>query len=665
MLKTSVLKSGWVYALVFSMALLALYATGFRNDLVFDDGRLVDGSIFGRYGGLTPLQTRLLSFGSFVWLREIFGEGWWWQRVFNALLHLVTALLLGQLVHELLKSTRWSDQLHESPQMAQSLSWASRLAAALWAFHPVAVYGVAYLVQRSIVMATLFTVLALLAWVYAIKRRSWVWLLASALAFVLALASKEYAVTAALLAPLVYIYVARPSRGRILAVTLGALGLSIAVSIGLYKAFPFIASILGEVFDETSRAFAAQLEALRPGIREDLFGLSIMNQASLFWRYGLSWFLPVPWLLSVDLRPPFPLSYLSLEMVGAIAYVLALAAALWALLSRRDTWSLAALAVLMPGLMFITEFATVWIQDPLVLYRSYLWSIGVPILLAIPLAYLVGKSRFIVAGVLALALAALSLERIDSFSDSRSLWRDASRKIDRSAPANAVGRARPFVNLGVEAFEKSDYNEAERLFNLAIDMGEPLGAARMNLGVILQQKKLHQQALENFELAEKQGFDKAALFFHRGESQFALRQHEQAISNYTKALSLPQLPEAAFLTRVRRAEASVGKKDFDFAVREYREIIQLKPDAQRYSIGLAMALNGQREFQQALQIINTMIQSRPTPGAHYARALTLANMGDKAGAQRDLDIALSAEPDNPAFRHLQRQLSGQAPLQKQ
>jgi hypothetical protein len=45
--------------------------------------------------------------------------------------------------------------------------------------------------------------------------------------------------------------------------------------------------------------------------------------------------------------------------------------------------------------------------------------------------------------------------------------------------------------------------------------------------------------------------------------------------------------------------------------------------------------------------------------------LTLANMGDKAGAQRDLDIALSAEPDNPAFRHLQRQLSGQAPLQKQ
>ncbi|MFM8757364.1 MAG: hypothetical protein ACKODU_10185, partial [Limnohabitans sp.] len=541
----------------------------------------------------------------------------------------------------------------------------SRLAAALWAFHPVAVYGVAYLVQRSIVMATLFTVLALLAWVYAIKRRSWVWLLASALAFVLALASKEYAVTAALLAPLVYIYVARPSRGRILAVTVGALGLSIAVGIGLYQAFPFIASILGEVFDETSRAFAAQLEALRPGIREDLFGLSIVNQASLFWRYGLSWFLPVPWLLSVDLRPPFPLSYLSLEMVGAIAYVLALAAALWALLARRDTWSLAALAVLMPGLMFITEFATVWIQDPLVLYRSYLWSIGVPILLAIPLAYLVGKSRFIVAGAVALALAALSLERIDSFSDSRSLWRDASRKIDRNAPANAVGRARPFVNLGVEAFEKSDYNEAERLFNLAIDMGEPLGAARMNLGVILQQKKLHQQALENFELAEKQGFDKAALFFHRGESQFALRQHEQAISNYTKALSLPQLPEAAFLTRVRRAEASVGKKDFEFAVREYREIVQLKPDAQRYSIGLAMALNGQREFQQALQIINTMIQTRPTPGAHYARALTLANMGDKAGAQRDLDIALSAEPDNPAFRHLQRQLSGQAPLQKQ
>ena len=32
----------------------------------------------------------------------------------------------------------------------------------------------------------------------------------------------------------------------------------------------------------------------------------------------------------------------------------------------------------MPALLFATEFTTVWVQDPFVLYRSYLWAIGVP-----------------------------------------------------------------------------------------------------------------------------------------------------------------------------------------------------------------------------------------------------------------------------------------------
>ena len=33
---------------------------------------------------------------------------------------------------------------------------------------------------------------------------------------------------------------------------------------------------------------------------------------------------------------------------------------------------------LLPALLFVTEFATVWVQDPFVLYRGYLWAIGIP-----------------------------------------------------------------------------------------------------------------------------------------------------------------------------------------------------------------------------------------------------------------------------------------------
>jgi hypothetical protein len=39
-------------------------------------------------------------------------------------------------------------------------------------------------------------------------------------------------------------------------------------------------------------------------------------------------------------------------------------------------------------------------------------------------------------------------------------------------------------------------------------------------------------------------------------------------------------------------------------------------------------------------------------------------MGNRVASLQDLNIALSAEPNNPAYRHLERQLSGAAPKAK-
>lgn len=650
-----------VYVLVLVAGLLALYATGFKNQLVFDDARLTDGSIFGQYGSLLELRVRALSYGSFVWLQAILGESWPIQRMFNLALHCATAIVLGVLVHELLKSTTWSEHLQQSPDKGDALRSASQMAAAIWAFHPVAVYGVAYLIQRSIVMATLFVVLSCLCLVWGLKQRRWVWYLAAAVFYVLALASKEYAISALLLVPPLYIFVSRPSFKMALAISLGALalmGLSAALLLQVYG------SIIGVVFDETSRAFAAQLEQIQPGIGKDLYALSILNQASLFWRYGMTWLLPLPGFMAVDIRPQFPLGFASIELAGALAYVLAMLGCAWAVLRRSDAWALAALAVLLPGLMFVTEFTTVWIQDPFVLYRSYLWSITLPLLLAIPLAYAQGKIQVIASVLICLLLALLSWGRIDSFYNARSVWADAAAKIDTKAPAHAVGRWRPFLNQGAEALERADYVEATRLFTSAVNLGEPLGSARMNLGVALQQQKQHTAALEQLAQAERQGFTEAALYFHRGESYFAIRNFEEAQRSFTQALGKPQAPEVAFFTRVRRAEAAVAQKDFATAIADYKIIVAAQPDAQRYLLGLVMAHNGQKDYASALSLLNQALAKRPTSGAHYARALTYFNMGNRAASVQDLNIALSAEPNNPAYRHLERQLAGTAPKAK-
>jgi hypothetical protein len=95
----------------------------------------------------------------------------------------------------------------------------------------------------------------------------------------------------------------------------------------------------------------------------------------LFFRYGLLWLIPNVGWMSIDLRPAFPLSLASAQAIASVlAYLGLLAASAWLVLRRSDVLGLIGLCLLFPLLMFGTEFGTVWIQDPFVLYRSYLWA---------------------------------------------------------------------------------------------------------------------------------------------------------------------------------------------------------------------------------------------------------------------------------------------------
>lgn len=651
-----------IYALILGAGLMLLYATGFKNQFIFDDSIFTDGRIFGQYGDLLSLKPRLLSYSSFVWVDAIWSQNWAVQRAINALLHLATALSIAALVYQLLQNTRlWGEDLDTGADLKAQRWTASGLAAAIWAFHPVAVYGVGYLTQRSIVMATLFVTLALLSLVVALQNKRPIGYVLAPGFFVLGLASKEYAITALLLVPVFYIYIRQPGLKQIVLTTAIAAGLLAAAGSTL---FVFYGHIFGQVFDETSRAFALQLEQSHPGITDKLFPLSIVNQASLFWQYGLTWFMPMPALMAIDIRPAYPVDFGGMAMVGAIAYVLTIVVSLGVLIRRQDAWRLVALAVLVPALLFATEFATVWIQDPFVLYRSYLWSLGVPILIAIPLAYAGGKTLVVLALSACLSLAALSYGRIDSLYNARSVWSDAAAKIDLKAPANAVGRWRPFMNLGADALDRGDNQEAQRLFKIAIDLGEPMGSAHMNMGVTLQQLQQHQPALAQFAQAKAKGFLEPSLFYHLGESFFATRSFDEAVKNYSVSLEQSPNPDVAFMSRVRRAEALTALRDFDAAIADYTVITTAKPDAQRYSIGLAMAFNGKKDYAQSLQVLNQIIATRPTASARYARALTHFQMGNRQASQEDLVLALNEQPQNPAFQQLARQLQTPATTSK-
>lgn len=656
-----------LYVCALSVAIAVLYSFGIDNQLVFDDERLIDGTIFGQYGSLLQLKTRVLSYGSFVWLQNILGDGWWKQRIFNIALHIGTALTLYALTLELLQQVHWSQRVNEigTPRDASKFSTSLRNAAlagtAFWAFNPVAVYAVAYLIQRSILMATLFVALSILSFVRGLVSPRFQWFALALLCYFLAVASKEHAVTAILLTLPIYVFIRRPTVKR-LALVAGTSTVILLLTGGLL--FNQYSSILGSVFDAISLAHATHLEQMQPGISPKLYPLSIVNQAFLFFYYGLLWFLPYVGWMSIDIRPAYPIAFMSWQTVGAVAWMGLLLGSARLVLRRTDIWSLAGLAVLLPTLMFITEFSTVWLQDPFVLYRSYLWSIGIPILLALPLA---GRSSLQLYAVVAIAvgvLAASSIERIRSLSTLQSTWADASDKIDVHAPVNAVGRWRPFLNQGQAAMLRGDFENALQFIGRAEALGENLGESASLRREINQRQQgaKYTELLDNFAKAEAKGANKATLYYQRAESEYAMGRYADAFESFSKSLTFPQTPEAEELGRLRQAEAAVASEKYDEAIASYRMLIDKNPGKQRYHVGLSMAHIGKKDYQIALGILNSIIARQPTSQAHYARALVHLSLGDRLNSQRDLDAALYTEPDNPIYLRLQQKLN--TPVEK-
>lgn len=644
-----------LYAVALAAAIALLYSFSINNQLVFDDERLIDGTIFGQYGNLMVLKVRSLSAGSFVWLQSILGEGWWKQRILNIVLHIATALTLYTLVLTLLVRNSWGND-HLTDAFLSSLQNAARAGVALWAFNPVAVYAVAYLMQRSILMATLFVTLGCLSYVRGLMSGRWPWHVLALISYILAVASKEHAVTAILLTVPLFVFLKRPSKRRILQIS--AFAFLVIGLMGMYL-YGQYGNLLGSLFDLFSQTYAQQLEALQPGIRQRLYPLSIVNQASLFFHYGFLWFVPVVGWMSIDLRPVFPITFLSWHGIGAVAWLGSLVGSAWLIIKGSGSWRLAGLALQIPLLLFVTEFATIWIQDPLVLYRSYLWSMGVPILIA---SLLVGRNHLQVYAIVSVAMAALiasSYERIVSLSSPITVWTDASAKIDLQAPANAVGRWRPFLNLGEVAVDRGDYKEALRLFAVADSLGNTLGETARLRTRITQKQQLEQSKLLTDKLADPETPEnvKAGLYFQQGESQYAQQKYAEAFDSFTSALTYPQSSAEKEQAHLRQAESAVASQKYDEAILAYQRLMKEKPDNQRYQVGMSMAYIGKQNYAAALAILNPSIVKHPSEPAFYARALALYSTGKRDESAKDLAIALQTAPNNPMYRQLQTMLS--------
>jgi tetratricopeptide (TPR) repeat protein len=643
-----------LFGITVLVAVLGIYLPGLNNELLFDDLRLTEGAIFGPYGSLLDFKQRMLSYGSFVWVEALLGSGWWKQRLVNIALHLGTVACLYALLRDLLANTRFPEDFEAQQHFGMSRTAALQVGVALFAVNPMAVYAVAYLMQRSIVMATLFSVLACWLFVRGLLTRRAYWLALSFLSYVAAVLSKEHAAPIVAMAIPLYIYLRRPA-WKSLALVAGAalvlLAAIAAVFLGFYD------NLIGKLFDPRSIDFAKQLELLSPGITQRMYPLSVLNEAALFFAYGFLWFFPNVLWMSLDLRPAFPLSFTAFpQILGAMGYIALLSASAWVLLRKQGAVRLVALCLLFPVLLFVTEFATVWVQDPFVLYRSYLWAIGFPGLVAIALTGFKPRTIYMGGLMVAILFSLLALERVMSLKTEYSAWSDAAEKIDLKAPANAVGRWRPYLNLGAYHLDRGSLAQAVKEFTTAEALGDLHGAARFNIGVVLQKQNKHAEALATFAEAEKRGNTDHSLYYHRGESYFAqgnfalayqsLAQSLDALAKMAPTSDTPKLQEAL---QMRRAEAAIGANQYDVAISDFTALLQTSPGNPRLLLGLGMAQVGKGDTRAAIALFNQLISNKPSAPAYYGRAMAYHTAGQQANSLKDLDQAIALDPRNPRY----------------
>jgi protein O-mannosyl-transferase len=634
----------WMPLVAAGLAIIYLPGLGFP--LIFDDSYLADGSLQADFG--TPsLRPRLLSYGSFLWLQALFGEGWWKQRVVNLLLHAGVVVSLWALWREILRAivpAASASDPHAAPQPLQD-SPALGLGLALFALNPVAVYAVAYLIQRSIVMATLFVALSLFFFARGLReKKAWMHV-ASFACYVAAVLSKEHALLAPLAAVPLYVVVARPPARR-----LALLGIAGAAMIAAFVAafWPRYGYMLGAPIDEYSKVYIAQLARLSPEAGRHAFGLSILNQAYLFFQYGLRWLLPFEGWMSIAMRPPFPIAWTTFpQVLGIVAYAALVAGGFWLVIRHRDWRALLGISILFPALLFPTELGTVWVQDPFVLYRSYLWAIGLPGLVVF-VAHGPSGRVLLAAGLVAgILLVWQALDRVLSMESAESVWSDAIEKLPDDP--RAVGRWFPYLNRGSEYVERDRFDLALRDFEHSAALGD-LGMGALNMGTLLSAGGKQQEALKAFDEAERQGYALYNLPLQRALAYMALGRAPEAYEHFLRAKRFdpPSPAREAILINLGKLGLQLGRRDEAMANLEQLLRVEPKNREGRYLLGMGYIMKN--DAQRALPLLDSLVRDDPNARSYYARALANYGLKRKADALADIQNAMRLDPANAALR---------------
>lgn len=440
--------------LLIAVVASSLYIPFLSNGLVFDDHSLFTSlQIYDAARDTWFFKPRTLPYFTLGLVQVLYGtiEA---NRVVTLALHILCAWMLFALLSALLRQALAS-ATHDPAQVSNQARILALIGAVWFVLNPVAVYGAGYLVQRTIIFATLFSLLSLWFFRRAFAENRTADVITAALFYSAAVLSKEHAIMLPLAAlALITLYPgdfrSRAKRGVLYLL----LCLPAAIAALLSKSQGVVATSYEPYVGQT----VSQIQGI--SLIDQSGGswlVSALLQAGAFFDYLYYWIIPDIRSISIDMRLDVTQIWSTGWLIPKVALFIAVPILSLYCLRRGGRAALIGCGLLYSWLLFFTELSTIRFQEPFVLYRSYLWAPGFAMILVALLSSL-RLQRVVIASILAAPLLfVLAYDRLGSLKSDHTIWEDAAAKLDSP---NLPGADRIYYNRAREYFKLKQYSAA-------------------------------------------------------------------------------------------------------------------------------------------------------------------------------------------------------------
>jgi len=440
--------------------------------------------------------------------------GWGGLRVegyhaVNIVIHIITSALLAILIYLVARRT-YPQMIWRNQSLVMDNHWVLAITGGLFFLaHPIQTQSVNYIVQRMVLMTTMFYVAAILAWWFyresQNRRRATGWAMMSLISTVLAMHTKEIAITLPIAIILVeYLFFStswRVLRRRwwkllpwlITILIIPAYLLEVrGVFIHDLEVPPYAYS--ENVLDKISLARISNVSAETPDIARWTY---FVTQWSVITRYMRLIVWPVE--LNIDHDIPWQDRWFDIRALSSLVLILGVVGAgVWLKLHRRV---MGAAGIALFFIALSVESSVIPIKDNIFEHRLYLPMVGVALMAVEGLAWCIAKAnkqgeltgewlrRLGMAIILMIiVLSGLSYARNRVWVSALTLWSDAAVKSPQ--------KARPLNNLGLAWEELGRREEAEKVYRQALDSSPDNIEVKVNLGALLGKANRTGEALK-------------------------------------------------------------------------------------------------------------------------------------------------------------------------